>query len=190
MDFKYYLADALREHSPGAVATALEDKGCFGYDQFGRIIHLTGDLVKPALSLVAEFYRTEVNWFKDYRNFNPETDAFDHSPMEWLIDCPNDSGFWSYGWVAENNIPNFTDSTTLRKNSPVNRPLGTLERENLLKVIVAMAIDKYSYQVEGKSTVPTQISLAMEKHLNVSYSAESISNHFKLAKSLIEPKKD
>jgi hypothetical protein len=88
------------------------------------------------------------------------------------------------------NHPNFTDSTTLRKNSPVNRPLGTLERENLLKVIVAMAIDKYSYQVEGKSTVPTQISLVMEKHLNVSYSAESISNHLKLAKSLIEPKKD
>ena len=63
MDFEYYLAEALREHSPGAVAKALEEKGCFGYDRFGRIIHLKGDSVEPALAAVELFYKMHTYWF-------------------------------------------------------------------------------------------------------------------------------
>ena len=191
MDFKYYLAEALREHSPGAVATALEDKGCFGYDRFGRIVHLTGDLVEPVLTIVADFYRENLEWHMCEDHFDQETLSYEFSPSECMIDSPNGSCFWRFGWISDKDIPNFTDSIPSRKYSSFEKPLGTLERSKLYQMLIAMAIDGYGYEVEAKtSPIPSQLASMFKDRFNFNYSAESISNQLKIARMLIEPKKD
>jgi hypothetical protein len=187
MDFVYYLAEALREHSPGAVATALEEKGCYGYDRFGRLVHLTGKGVEIVLSLVSEFYVTEIKWRKDYRNFDPDTNTYDLSPMQSAVDSPNDSGYWSYGWITGSGIPNFSDSTPINKSSILEKPLETKERDNLYRMLIAMAIDGYGYDITAKtSEIPRLLESTFKERFNFQYTAESISKHLRAAKKLIE----
>jgi hypothetical protein len=127
----------------------------------------------------------------DDNNFDPETFSVYPSPSEWMIDSPNDSCFWQYGWISDKGIPNFTDSIPLRKNSSVDKPLGTLERTKLYQMLIAMAIDGYGYEVEAKnSPIPSQLSSMFKDSFNFNYSSESISNQLKIARKLIEPKKD
>jgi hypothetical protein len=187
MKFKYFLAEALREHSPGAIATALEENGCFGYDRFGRVIHLTDDLVEPVLTTVADFYRENLEWIMDDNNFDPETWSVRSSPSEEMIESPNDSCFWQYGWVSDKDIPIFTDSIPLREKSSIDKPLGTQERNKLYQMLIAMAIDGYGYDVEAKtSPIPSQLASMFKDRFNFNYTSESISNHLKIARKLIE----
>ena len=186
MNFKYYLAEALREHSPGAVATALEKKGCHGYDRFGRIVHLEGDLIEPVLTIVSDYYHEITEWIMDEANFIPELFSATESPLEVLINSPNDSKFWQYGWLTDNDIPVFTDSTPITKNALSEKPLRSRERDNLYQLIIAMAIDKYAYKVKAKnSTVPAELERVVRERLNIEYSSETISNHLKAARELV-----
>ena len=186
MNFKYYLADALREHSPGAVATALENKGCYGYDRFGRIVHLEGALIEPVLALVAHFYQAVTDWYKDEKNYCSETGTYFPAPDDDCFEEPDDSDFWKYGWPTNDYIPIFTDSTPIRKNALSEKPLRTRERENLYVLIIAMAIDKYAYDVNAlKSPTPAKLQKMLKRRFKIDYTAATISAHLKAARELV-----
>jgi hypothetical protein len=186
MNFEYYLADALREHSPGAVATALENKGCYGYDRFGRIVHLEGALIEPVLALVAHFYQAVTDWYKDEKNYCSETGTYFPAPDDDCFEEPDDSDFWKYGWPTDKDIPIFTDSTPIRKNALSEKPLRTRERENLYVLIIAMAIDKYAYDVNAlKSPTPAKLQKMLKRRFEIDYTAATISAHLKAARELV-----
>jgi hypothetical protein len=188
MSFKYYLADALRDHSPGAVATALEKKGCYGYDRFGRLVHLKNDLIEPVLKIVADFYQEITEWIMDDANFIPELFSVTDSPSEVLIkNGPwHRHVFWHYGWLTKEDIPVFTDSTPIRKIALSEKPLGPRERDNLYELIIAMAIDGYGYDVNApKSIIPAELERVVRERLNIEYSSETISNHLRAARELV-----
>ena len=186
MSFEYYLADALREHSPGAVATALENKGCYGYDRFGRIVHLEGALIEPVLTLVAHFYQAVTDWYKDEKNYCSETGTYFPSPEDDCFEEPDDSDFWKYGWPTNDYIPIFTDSTPIRKNALSEKPLRTRERENLYVLMIAMAIDKYAYDVNAlKSPTPAKLQKMLKRRFEIDYTAATISAHLKAARELV-----
>jgi hypothetical protein len=95
----YYLADALREHSPGAVATEIERNGCLGYDRYGRIclIRDTSDK-NEVLEHLAEFHRLVNEWDESEDSLDPEGGTRIPSSVESLIDSPSGYPFWSFGW--------------------------------------------------------------------------------------------
>jgi hypothetical protein len=51
-----------------------------------------------------------------------------------------------------------------KAQTPIEKPLGTRERETLLKMIISMAVDKYKYDPQAeKSGGVTRIRDAVEK---------------------------
>jgi hypothetical protein len=101
----YYLAEALREHGAGDVATALEQQGCFCKDRFGRILPVSENEKGEVLDAVAELCQSK--WSDPHEI---EEIAPDFTPLDLVCDTPE--GFenhlvWRYGWPVEKR-PNFS----------------------------------------------------------------------------------
>jgi len=92
------LDDLLKQHSIGAVATAIEKKGILGWDRFGRLTTFQPDSeeANKALNFLADQYKWEIN----YRNIQ----ADEQSPLDrW---DPEEGGPPAWGW-KRTDFPDF-----------------------------------------------------------------------------------
>lgn len=68
---------------------------------------------------------------------------------------------------------------------PVDKPLGTRERDTLLKLVIGMATSGYAYNPEdGRSSVPADIASDVEK-LGLSMTDDTVRKWLKEAKALL-----
>ena len=150
----------MSEHSPGAVAAAIEQHGCYGYDRFGRFRPLNGPDKVEALDLVAQFFSHVREWNSNSANFDPESVSREPSPMEEICEEPVDHSLWNIGW-PDDKKPEFSDQSPIAHEAAVSRDIGTTERITLLTIIAALC--KYSaIDPEGRGAAIQMAKLTEE----------------------------
>lgn len=131
----FYLAEALRVHSVGDVATAIENQGCYGDDRFGRFRPLGEQEKANILDVLAQLHEHYLEWL----NVPPHPDPFvDYSPIDERCDCPNWSDpLWCYGWPPDAR-PEFTSSSSAIADAQSGKPLTPRAETTYLNIIGAL----------------------------------------------------
>ncbi len=149
-----YLAEALRDHEAGDVATAIELYGCYRYDRFGRFLPVDGGEKENVLAALSEFYRQYQEWLDVPPGFEGQA-GFGNPPNPELTRCkfPNWSDpVWCYGW-PEGKLPNFSKVSGLSQGMDTHPQLGTTERSTLLIIIAALCKKSgIEYQERGAAS--------------------------------------
>lgn len=80
------------------------------------------------------------------------------------------------------------ENSLAKKTNPVEIPLGTRERDTLLKLLIGMAVKGYSYDAgASKSKVPKEISDDLSD-LNIGVSDDTVRKYLKQAADIFLPK--
>jgi hypothetical protein len=133
--------------------------------------HLTGDLLEPVLSVVANFYQAEIEWINDESNYNDEHMTFSSFEANEAVDIINHSSYWHYGWVSEEDIPTFTDTTPIKSQHSeyllMQEKGDHPRRVNTLLKIIAALLDYSAIKLEDSNTVHHLEDLTTEIDLRV-----------------------
>lgn len=140
----YFLAEALRDHSVGDVATAVERDGCYCEDQYGRFMPVSDSEKGKVLGVLAECHGEYREWLELPLDFEPETHPYYGTPpmsrvdpIMALCDAPIDHPIWRYGWPMD-SPPKFSERIGAGQALEFAAPLKTQERNTLLTIIAAL----------------------------------------------------
>ncbi len=86
---------------------------------------------------------------------------------------------------AHKTLIKYEDEYEASKSAPVEAPLGTRERDTLLYLIAAMAIEKYGYSPKKRNTAVSQIRNDLDRIGVDRISDETIRNKLKEASELV-----
>ena len=112
MQIDYSVAQALKQHSVGTVATAIEQHSCYhGRDRFGRLKLLQENEQEKVFKLLENYHIQEKFWY-----FQNESSTEDGESPSDIFDCNFELPHWHFGW-PKNNIPEILKKIDKIQNS-------------------------------------------------------------------------
>jgi len=149
MVFKLTVLEALQKHSIQAVATVIEQKGCYGFDKYLRISN-EESIKTNALKAIENFCYHSTVFFDDLERLkNLGTKNEDYSKLDWLDKCTNE--LKKFGWLDE-FLPDFSDSNPSEivvRNKDEDHP----RRVNTTYIIIAALFHYHDLKLEDSNNV-------------------------------------
>jgi len=147
MVFKLTVLEALQKHSIQAVATVIEQKGCYGFDKYLRISN-EESIKTNALKAIENFCYHSTVFFDDLERLkNLGTKNEDYSKLDWLDKCTNE--LKKFGWLDE-FLPDFSDSNPSEivvRNKDEDHP----RRVNTTYIIIAALFHYHDLKLEDSN---------------------------------------
>lgn len=170
----YSIEDQAALSNPGALATAIEQVGIWGWDRYGRFMHFPhgGDKAQEALDMIAEEYKeqTENQWYPVEAEPDDESLFFDHPA-------------YAFGW-AKAVLPEFTINPDAPKNPVARKGAETRTVPSLHKIIAALS---YGLNFDISEGNKTRVSTVQDYlgQLSCPLDNNTVREHLKAASKLI-----
>lgn len=180
MVFMLTVMEALQKHSIHAVVTAIEEKGCYGFDKYLRISNEESIKIN-ALSAIENFCSHSTVFFDDLERLKKlGIKNEDYSKLDWLNKCTNE--LKKFGWL-DGFLPDFNDfnpSEIVVRNDEVDHP----RRVNTTYIIIAALFHYHDLKLEDSNNVDLLENLTEE--IGVPVGDETIKDILAAIPSLIE----
>ena len=179
MVFKLTVLEALQKHSIQAVATLIEQQGCYGFDKYLRISN--AELIKTNALSAIENYCSHATGFFDHLDREQKLGLKqDYSKLDWVDKCTDE--LKKFGWL-DGFLPEFNDvkpSGIVIRNEDVDHP----RRINTLLIIIAALLNYSDIKPEGTHTVLQLEELT--KDIDVPVSEDTIREVLSVIPGLLE----
>lgn len=141
----------------------------YKYHQFEPGTMVPVEVIKHHLAMTLFELKSEKEFLSLYKKHKENQEELSSEPQYYPSGIPEDSML-----VVRTSALHDLHNKLSDENSEREKPLGTRERDNLLKTIIGMAIMGYGYDVKSKkSTIPQEIVDDLAK-VNISLSVDTI----------------